>query len=215
MERFDLLIINRSFWPIYPVIGESLLRLAEELASKKKVAVVLQDQVGIKKKLRINNRGNGVKFFPTWAISTSSSNILIRILDAIFFMFCVVILLIITRPKNIYISTDPPVIVPFVVAVYSKIFKVRFIYHIQDIHPEATNVVLKLNSIIFYILKKIDIFTMKQADLVVTLTNQMRSEIINRSNIKNKILIIDNPSISFKKDSLSKKKLWVFHLQEI
>jgi len=37
MERYDFLIINRSFWPIYPVIGEGLLRLAEKLASTKKL----------------------------------------------------------------------------------------------------------------------------------------------------------------------------------
>ena len=49
MARYDFLIINRSFWPIYPVIGEGLLRLAEELAFTKKVGVILQDHVGIKK----------------------------------------------------------------------------------------------------------------------------------------------------------------------
>ena len=30
-----IVIINRSFWPVYPVIGEGLLRLAEGLAQKK------------------------------------------------------------------------------------------------------------------------------------------------------------------------------------
>ena len=49
MERYDFLIINRSFWPIYPVIGESLLQLAENLAYSKKIAVVTQDHIGIKK----------------------------------------------------------------------------------------------------------------------------------------------------------------------
>ncbi len=206
MARYDLLIINRSFWPIYPVIGESLLRLAEKLAPKKKVAIVMQDHVGIKKELQKNNRGIGIKFFPSWAISTSSSNILIRVLDAIFFMFWVTICLIITRPKDIYVSTDPPVIVPFVVAVYSKIFKSKFIYHIQDIHPEATNIVIKLNSTIYKLLKKIDIFTIKQADLLITLTNQMKNVIIKRTNTKKNIFIIENPSIPFEQDLSSIKK---------
>ena len=49
----------------------------------------MQDHVGIKKKLKNKNRGIGVNFFPAWAISSSSSNILIRILDTIFFMFWV------------------------------------------------------------------------------------------------------------------------------
>ena len=207
MARYDFLIINRSFWPIYPVIGEGLLRLAEELACTKKVGVILQDHVGIKKKLKSENRGLGVIFFPGWAISNSSSNILIRVLDSIFFMFWVIGCLLLTRPRNIYVSTDPPVIIPFVIAIYSKVFKTKFIYHVQDIHPEASNAVMKLNSLIFYLLKIIDNFTLWHANLLVTLTSEMRVEIINRSNTKKNILIIDNPSISFKRSLPSTEKI--------
>ncbi len=30
LKRLDLVIINRSFWPVYPVIGEALMRFAEQ-----------------------------------------------------------------------------------------------------------------------------------------------------------------------------------------
>ena len=139
MARYDFLIINRSFWPIYPVIGEGLLRLAEKLASTKKVGVILQDHVGIKKKLKSENRGLGVFFFPGWATSNSSSNIIIRVLDSIFFMFWVIGCLLLTRPRNIYVSTDPPVIIPFVIAIYSKVFKAKFIYHIHSSSLGSSN----------------------------------------------------------------------------
>ena len=49
MLKYDFLIINRSFWPLYPVIGESLLRLAEKISIDKKVGIVMQDHVDIKK----------------------------------------------------------------------------------------------------------------------------------------------------------------------
>ena len=207
MARYDFLIINRSFWPIYPVIGEGLLRLAEKLASTKKVGVILQDHVGIKKKLKSENRGVGVNFFPSWTTSNSSSHILIRIIDSIFFMFWVIGCLLLTRPKNIYVSTDPPVIIPFVIVIYSKVFKAKFIYHVQDIHPEASNTVIKFSSFIFYLLKIIDSFTLRHTNLLLTLTNEMKAEIINRSNTKKKILIIDNPSISFKQSLSSIEKI--------
>ena len=207
MARYDFLIINRSFWPIYPIIGEGLLRLAEKLASTKKVGVVLQDHIGIKKKLKSENRGVGVNFFPSLAISNSSSHILIRIIDSILFMFWVIGCLLLTRPRNIYVSTDPPVIIPFVIAIYSKVFKAKFIYHVQDIHPEASNAVIKLNSFILYLLKIIDNFTLRHSNLLVTLTNEMKAEIINRSNTKKKILIVANPSISFKQSLSSIEKI--------
>ena len=60
MDRYDLLIVNRSFWPVYPVIGEGLLRVAESLAFSKKVAVVLQDHTNINKNLKEFKRGVGM-----------------------------------------------------------------------------------------------------------------------------------------------------------
>lgn len=146
LKNYDLVIINRSFWPNYPVIGEGLMRLAENLSSYKKVAIILQDRDNIKKNAKKFNRGNRVNFFPIYAISNSSSGLLKRIIDAFFFMFWVILCLIITRPKNIYVSTDPPILIPFIVAVFSKIIKAKYIYHLQDIHPEATNSIKKYSN---------------------------------------------------------------------
>ena len=179
-KRYDLVIINRSFWPVYPVIGEALLRLAENLSHSKKVAVVMQDHDNIKDHLKKNNRGLGIKFFLSKAYSNSSSSLIIRILDAIFFTFWVKFCILITRPKNIYISTDPPVIVPFIVAVLSKIMNIKYTYHLQDIHPEATNTIKKLNFYLFKFLKKIDNFSIRNANLLITLNEEMKEVIINR-----------------------------------
>ena len=194
-KRYDLVIINRSFWPVYPVIGEALLRLAENLSHTKKVAIIMQDHDNIKKHLKNSSRGFGIKFFPAKAFSNSSSNLIKRILDAIFFSWWVLICIIKTRPKNIYVSTDPPVIVPFIVAVFSKIMNIKFTYHLQDIHPEATNTIKKLNFFLFKFLKKIDNFSIRSANLLITLNEDMKREIINRSNTERKISIIGNPSI--------------------
>lgn len=211
MARYDFVIINRSFWPIYPVIGEGLMRLAESLVPLKKVAVITQDHSNIKKNLKDFKRGINVKFFPAWAISNSSSNFFKRVFDTLFFMIWVLIFLIRTKPKKIYVSTDPPVLVPFIVAIYSKIMKVKYFYHLQDIHPEATNVVFKINYFLFKILKKIDNFTIRHASLLITLNEEMKFEIINRSNIQKKISIIENPSVQFNNNcSLVKKKGFSF-----
>jgi hypothetical protein len=206
VERYDLLIVNRSFWPIYPVIGEGLLRVAESLASSKKVAVILQDHSNINKHLKEFERGAGVKFFPIRAFSNSSSRIVLRIFDAIFFSFWVFFCLIRIRPKNIYVSTDPPILVPFIIAIFSKIINYKYIYHLQDIHPEALNVVVKIYRNIFGLLKKIDNFSMKQASMLITLNEEMKIEILNRINIKKEIAIICNPSITFNNDLSLKKK---------
>ncbi len=205
-KRYDLVIINRSFWPVYPVIGEALLKLAENISHSKKVAIVVQDHDNIKNHLKKDKRGLGIKFFLGKAFSNSSSSLIIRILDAIFFTFWVKFCILITRPKNIYISTDPPVIVPFIVAVLSKIINIKYTYHLQDIHPEATNTVKKLNFYLFKFLKKIDNFSIRNANSLITLNEEMKKLVINRSNTTNKISIIENPSIILNTNKIIKKK---------
>jgi glycosyltransferase involved in cell wall biosynthesis len=210
-NKFDLIIINRSFLPGYPVIGESLLRLAESLTPEKKVGLITQNQANIKEYLNKSERGKGVYFFIARSFSNSSSNLFKRMLDSFFFMFWVFFCLIKTRPKNVYVSTDPPVLVPFIIAIFSRIMNCKYIYHLQDIHPEATNVVVKINRNLFGLLKKMDNFTITWASVLITLNEEMKIEILNRINIQKEITIIENPSIPFNIDiSLEKKKGFSF-----
>jgi len=191
---------------VYPVIGEALLRLGEKISYSKKVAVVMQNHDNIRNHLNKNKRGSNIKFFPGKAFSNSSSSLIIRILDAIFFTFWIIYCILITRPKNIYISTDPPLIVPFIVAVLSKIMNIKYTYHLQDIHPEATNTIKKLNLNLLKFLKKIDNFSIRNANSLITLNEEMKEIIINRSNATNKISIIENPSIILNSIKDIKKK---------
>ena len=78
-------IINRSFWPIYPVIGEALLQLAENLSDKSyKISVILQYHEDINSKLKLFSRGEGINFLPVKAFTNSSSIFFMRIFDAFF-----------------------------------------------------------------------------------------------------------------------------------
>lgn len=199
-----LIIINRSFWPIYPVIGEALLRFAEKESETQEVGVILQDHDNIRMHLKKEQRGKNVNFFPCKAWSESGSGIFRRILDAVFFMFWVLGILIIQRPTKIYVSTDPPVVVPFVVMLYSKIFGAEYIYHLQDIHPEATGVIVPLNPILFKLLQWMDGFTMRNAGSLITITKEMAEEIRRRSDTESSIDIIPNPSINFPQNNAKK-----------
>lgn len=197
-RREKLLIINRSFWPVYPVIGEALMRFAEREAARHEVAVVLQDHVGIRQKLEQLQRGKGVHFYPCKAWTVSGSTIARRIVDAVFFMVWVLLVLLWFRPTRIYVSTDPPVLVPFMVMLYSRLFGVHYIYHLQDIHPEATNVVVPINPIFFRLLRWLDGISMRRAGLLITLTAEMAQEIHLRSGVEqSSVVILQNPSVVF------------------
>ena len=195
--RRDIAIINRSFWPIYPVIGEALLRFSEKLSNSCAVSVILQDHAGIKGHLAEQKRGRGVEFLPGKAWSSSSSGILIRALDSVYFMCWVIYALLRTRPKKVYVSTDPPVLVPFVVMIYARLFGARYIYHLQDIHPEAARVVMKVQPLVYRLLRWMDGITMRRAEALITITEEMAEEIRQRSHTKVPIYVISNPAVSF------------------
>ncbi|MGY3961345.1 glycosyltransferase family protein [Aeromonas popoffii] len=197
LKRLDLVIINRSFWPVYPVIGEALMRFAEQQSLSKNVGVILQDHAGIKEHLTRENRGLGINFYPCHAFSVSGSSILRRVADTVYFMLWVFAILLLKRPKKVYVSTDPPVLVPSIVMIYCKLFRARFVYHLQDIHPEAANVVMPVQPMLFHLLKSMDSLTMRTADLLITITDQMAEQIKERSSTRVPIKILANPSVSF------------------
>jgi len=195
VKRYDLAIINRSFWPTGMTTGESLLQLSEKTVHDGKSAVVItQSSKNLKKITEESGRGSGVTFKTCVPRSNSSTKLYYRIFDVLIFMFWVIWNLILTRPKNIYVSTDPPLLVPFVVFLYSKISGSSYIYHLQDIHPEVGETVIKLNPMLFALLKKIDGLVIRNASSIITITQIMKNEIITRSKLRSKIHLVDNPT---------------------
>ncbi len=201
------MIINRSFWPNYPIIGEALLMLSEKAANKGySVSVAMQEKKNIRKSLKKFNRGTKTSFFPIKSLANPDSGIFIKLLNSLFFTLAVIRVLFKVQPNKIYISTDPPIIVPFVVMIYCYLFNAYYVYHVQDIHPEATNAIIPLNKWLFYILIKIDSITMRNAEKLITITKEMAHEISKRSSTNIPIYILNNPAISFKEVELIKKK---------
>ena len=210
-KRYDLAIINRSFWPKNQIIGESLLQLGESASNKGKDVVIITQHVGSLKKIAEKfGRGLDLLFRSCKSRSDSSTKLMFRIIDAVVFMLWVFWNLLVTRPKKIYVSTDPPLIVPFVVFIYSKISKASYVYHLQDIHPEAANIVVKLNPTLFSFLRKIDGLVIRHASSIITITQTMKDEIVTRSNTKSHIYLIDNPTASFDRSTQLKIKGFIF-----
>ncbi|MDC0395167.1 glycosyltransferase, partial [Alphaproteobacteria bacterium] len=110
------------------------------------------------------------------------------------------------RPRTVYVSTDPPVVVPFFVMIYSQLFGAEYIYHLQDIHPEATNVVIPVNKWIYKLVLKMDVLSIRNAKRLITITDQMVTEIRQRSQTKASINVLANPAVSFDGIDTSKPK---------
>lgn len=193
-KKTDLAIVNRGFWPRSQVIGEGLLQFAENVALDRTVCVITQAEGDLAGSLASAGRGKGVQIRACKAYTTSASGLVKRIAESVFFMTWTFISLVRAKPANVYVSTNPPVIVPFIVAVYCRIFGASYVYHLQDIHPEAANIVVPLNRLVFGFMRGIDNFTMRHAEAIITLSEDMRDHIRARSGTERPVYLLDNPS---------------------
>lgn len=199
-ERDDFAIVMRTFWPVSPVVGEGMMQVSENLSCDFQCRVITQDQQDVKFEAKRLNRGPRVLFSPIYAFSNSSSNMLVRLLDLIWFAVAVFFILILRRPRVVYVATDPPLLVPIVVAVYAKVLRAEYVYHVQDIHPEATAVVFpkfkqSFFRHVFEVLRLIDNWVVKNAFIVITLTVEMSDSLKARGGLKSfTVRYINNPS---------------------
>ncbi len=188
-------IVSRSFWPVNPAIGEALLLLSESLALHHQAIVITQVDKGFEDKLKASMRGDGVKFSTLPSLTNSSSHILSRILELLFFTVFVFCSLCLYRPDKVYVATNPPIFTPLAVRWYCGLFNKKYVYHLQDIHPEATHVTTGKANWLTRLLLSIDVKTTKKAATVITLTEQMKSYITERTGKQCPVILLENPSV--------------------
>ena len=194
-KKVGLAIVNRGFYPMSHALGEALLRLAEVPARTQPVCVITQSDGRLKELLRADGRGEGVRVMDCRSRSESSTPLLPRILDSLVFMVWTFVSLVRCRPAKVYVATNPPVVVPFIVFLYCKLFGARYYYHLQDIHPEATESVVRLNPIANRFLRWMDNVVMRHAERLITLSEDMKQYILARSGTKAPIHLLDNPAV--------------------
>jgi len=116
-----------------------------------------------------------------------------------FFIFFLKSFVFLIQNKNKYdliiINSFPPVFMGFFSNVISKLTHIPYIYHIQDVHPECLKLSNKINhGILYKLLQKIDLFNCMNAIRCVTLSSDMKNELIFRGYNGDNIHIINNPS---------------------
>ena len=85
------------------------------------------------------------------------------------------------RYDVIMVSTSPPVLAGWFVAIAAKLSGARFIYHCMDVHPEIGRISGEFRDpLVFSILSRLDKWTCAQARPVVVLSNDMAETLKGR-----------------------------------
>lgn len=96
--------------------------------------------------------------------------------------------------KAVTVSTAPPVLLAFSVALACKIRGMKLVYHCMDIHPEIGRISGEFKKKwVFSFFKKLDQFTCRVASRIIVLSQDMKQSLLQRDgSLQDKIEIINN-----------------------
>ena len=90
----------------------------------------------------------------TRLLATLLSRVLMRVFDAHLYCFWTAFKLLSIKPDIVYVTSNPPILLSFCISLLGKVFNFKYVYHVQDIHPEISNLVFKIPDFINRVLKK-------------------------------------------------------------
>lgn len=203
-SRLNVLLIHRFFKPDSPPYAFILDDIRRLLVEKGMLVDVLSSQPSYKSVDKKNK-------LPWKVQDESSSNIfrlpvfqfknqkIAKLLNFVFFplfSFCFVLLG--KKYQVVSVSTAPPVVLAFFVALACKCRGFKLIYHCMDIHPEIGRISGEFKSkMIFKLLYAMDRLTCRTASKIIVLSEDMRASLLRRDkNLAPKIEIINNYDLS-------------------
>lgn len=118
-----------------------------------------------------------------------------KVINYFWFPVAVFFWMLFGRSYNVVtVSTSPPVILPFFVALVCRIRGFKLVYHCMDIHPEIGKLSGEFkNKYIYKFLLWMDNFTCKSACKVIVLSQDMKASISKRGmDLGDKVEIMNN-----------------------
>lgn len=195
----SVLLIHRYYYPDSPPYASILKDMRGMLALHSRCVDIIASQPSYKSidksnfaAWKIKDDLGSVHRLPVYRSSNTKINKMFNFFWFPFLSFWTVLL---GKKYNVVIvSTAPPVLLAFSVALACKIRRMKLVYHCMDIHPEIGQISGEFKiSWVFGILKKLDLFTCRVAISIIVLSNDMKKSLMQRDEaLQNKIEIINN-----------------------
>ena len=214
LNKDKVLLIHRYYWPDLAPYGH-ILRKIGIYFSKKYTVDVISSQPSYKPSSNNLNAfskftfEDGLNVNRLKLFNQDNHNILKIINLAIFTINIFFKIIIRPKYKIIFVSTSPPIILGFIVALACKLRKVDLVYHCMDLYPEIGSISGDFkNKYLYKIMKKLDVFTCNNAKKIILLSEDMEASINLRNDLnKNKIHILNNFALrDFYSNSVSNEK---------
>lgn len=181
-----VLAIHRFYWPDTPPYASMLRAIVGQWVSDGHEVDVLSSQPSYKAGIDnprqpARERVDGANVVRL-NLPSEAGRPLVRIVNALVLGLGVFWQAVVRKRYDvIMVSTSPPVLAGWFVAVAAKLTGARFIYHCMDIHPEIGRISGEFrNPRVFSLLSRLDRWTCAQARPVVVLSGDMAETLIAR-----------------------------------
>ena len=200
-------LIHRYFWPEKAPYAQMLLHIAKGLSEEGYKVDVLTSKPthhtedSIPAKSTEDYEGIRIKRLPL--LPEPKRNLVLRALNSWLFGISVFLRLLFSSNDVVMVATTPPVIIAMFVRWASFIKKFQYIYHCQDLHPEAMSALgLNRNSIIYKIFNSVDKANITKASKVVVLSEDMKRTLSLRNITVENVCVLNN--FIFEKNEVKK-----------
>ncbi len=186
-----ILIVTEYFYPSHNSTSFYLTNISKKLAEKNIVKVICNTNIEDKKELNINN----LQIIRAKEIKLSKNNVISRTLKFLLSSIKLSILVYknINKNEKVFSVTNPAFIIVFL-AILKKIKKFDYTLLIYDVFPENLIAagILKQNSIVYKLIKKIYDWSYLKADRLVVIGRDMEEVIRVKTNNKISTILIEN-----------------------
>jgi colanic acid biosynthesis glycosyl transferase WcaI len=227
-----VLILSINYWPEVAGIGAFSTYRAEYLAAAgHEVEVcttfpyypewkVPADYAG---KLASKEVRNGVRILRSYAYIPNPPTPLKRILHEASFIASSTIKAIAQKRPDLLLVVSPPLGLAFSAIFLSRLWRIPFVFDVEDLQPDSAAELKMLPSWALRMLYKVESAAYRHATLVTTLTNGMRSRIIDKGIPAEKVELLEprvdaslfdieeREGIAFRKQHCLENKFLVTH----
>ncbi|WP_112323557.1 glycosyltransferase family 4 protein [Oceanibium sediminis] len=191
-----ILFTHRYFWPDTAPYAALMRRLAEEMAEAGHEVSVFAS--------RPSYRGGGsaprrerlgaLDVTRIWVLAENRRNPAARMFNVLIYCLGLVWHILRTRPDVVTASTFPPVMAAWSASVAARLCGAQFVYHMQDIHPEVSEISGGLlgRQPLAGLLRWLDNQSLRRAAAIVVLSEDMADTLQARMARKLPIHVINN-----------------------
>lgn len=189
-----LLSIYRYYWPDVAPYGRLLQPMVEGWVKDGHRVTVFTGQPSyndINRERRAwREKYNGVNIIRVSLLPERKKWQWLRLLNFMIFLFRAALHVLTERKYDlIIVNSYPPILMGFCAWLINKIWKIPYIYHCQDLHPESAMIAGYLRKNWLYdILERIDTNSCRRASVVVTLSRDMANTLdcrgLGRANVR-------------------------------